>query len=87
MAYLGRFDESIKAYEEGLVHEPDNAQLKEALHGVRAQKIGNKGMANPFSVPDLFVRLRADPRTRAYLDNPDYIKLVQDLQSNPNSLG
>lgn len=87
LAYLGRFDESIKAYEEGLVHEPDNAQLKEALQGVRAQKIGNKGMANPFSIPDLFVRLRSDPRTRAYLDDPDYIKLVQDLQSNPNSLG
>lgn len=87
MAYLGRIDESIKAYEEGLVHEPDNAQLKEGLEGVRAQKTGNKGMANPFLTPDLFDKLRSDPRTRAYLDDPDYVKLVQDLQSNPNSLG
>jgi tetratricopeptide (TPR) repeat protein len=87
LAYLGRIDESIKAYEEGLVHEPDNAQLKEGLEGVRAQKTGNKGMANPFLTPDLFDKLRSDPRTRAYLDDPDYVKLVQDLQSNPNSLG
>jgi stress-induced-phosphoprotein 1 len=87
LAYLGRIDESIKAYEEGLVHEPDNAQLKEGLEGVRAQKTGNKGMANPFLTPDLFMKLRSDPRTRAYLDDPDYVKLVQDLQSNPNSLG
>lgn len=87
MAYLGRIDESIKAYEEGLVHEPDNAQLKEGLEGVRAQKTGNKGMANPFLMPDLFDKLRSDPRTRAYLDDPDYVKLVQDLQSNPESLG
>jgi len=43
LAYLGRIDESIKAYQEGLVHEPDNAQLKEGLEGVRAQKTGNKG--------------------------------------------
>jgi stress-induced-phosphoprotein 1 len=87
LAYLGRLDDSIKAYEEGLLHEPDNAQLKVALKGVRAQKIGNKGMANPFAVPDLFVKLRSDPRTRAYLDDPDYIKLVQDLQSNPSNVG
>jgi len=44
-------------------------------------------MANPFVTPDLFDKLRSDPRTRAYLDDPDYVKLVQDLQSNPNSLG
>jgi len=87
LAYLGRIDESIKAYEEGLVHEPDNAQLKEGLEGVRAQKTGNKGMANPFLTSDLFDKLRSDPRTRAYLDDPEYVKLVQDLQSNPNSLG
>ncbi|KDR14610.1 stress-induced-phosphoprotein 1 isoform X1 [Zootermopsis nevadensis] len=87
LAYLGRIDESIKAYEEGLVHEPENQQLKEALQGVRAQKFGNKGFANPFSTPDLFGKLRSDPRTRAYLDDPEYVKLVQDLQRNPNSLG
>jgi len=44
-------------------------------------------MANPFLTPDLFDKLRSDPHTRAYLDDPDYVKLVQDLQSNPNSLG
>jgi stress-induced-phosphoprotein 1 len=87
LAYLGRTDESIKAYEEGLVHEPDNAQLKEGLEGVRAQKTGNKGMANPFLMSDLFMKLRSDPRTRAYLDDPGYVKLVEDLQNNPNSLG
>lgn len=87
MAYLGRIDESIKAYEEGLVHEPDNAQLKEALQSIKAQKYGNKGMANPFSTPDLFGKLRSDPRTRAYLDDLEYVKLVQDLQRNPSSLG
>jgi stress-induced-phosphoprotein 1 len=87
LAYLGRIDESIKAYEEGLVHEPDNAQLKEALQGIKAQKFGNKGMANPFSTPDVFAKLRSNPCTRAYFDDPEYVKLVQDLQSNPNSLG
>lgn len=87
LAYLGRIDESIMAYEDGLKHEPDNAQLKEGLHGVRAQQFGNKGMASPFMTPDLFIKLRADPRTRAYLDDPEYVKLIQDLQTNPHSLG
>jgi len=87
LAYLGRIDESIKAYEEGLVREPDNVQLKEGLEGVKARRTGSKGMANPFLMPDIFLKLRSDPRTRAYLDDPDYVKLVQDLQSNPNHLG
>ncbi|KAJ9600999.1 hypothetical protein L9F63_000837 [Diploptera punctata] len=87
LAYLGRIDESVKAYEDGLRHEPDNAQLREGLQGVKAQQFGNKGMANPFMTPDLFVKLRTDPRTRAYLDDPEYVKLIQDLQTNPQSLG
>ena len=87
LAYLGRIDESVRAYEDGLKREPDNAQLKEGLQGVKAQQFGNKGMANPFTTPDLFVKLRADPRTRAYLDDPEYVKLIQDLQTNPQSLG
>ncbi|PSN52087.1 Stress-induced-phosphoprotein 1 [Blattella germanica] len=89
LAYLGRVEDSIKAYEEGLCIEPDNAQLKEGLQEAKALLLDSKGsgMATPFMTPDLFVKLKADPRTRAYLDDPEYVKQIQDLQSNPNSLG
>ncbi|XP_049789360.1 stress-induced-phosphoprotein 1 isoform X2 [Schistocerca nitens] len=87
LAYLGRLAESVKAYEEGLKKEPDNAQLKKDLEDVKAQQFAEKGMANPFRMPDLFIKLRSDPRTRAYLEDPDYVKLINELQNNPNSLG
>lgn len=38
LAYLGRFDESIKTYEEGLKFDPSNTQLKEGLEEVRQQR-------------------------------------------------
>lgn len=31
LAYLGRYDESIKAYIEGLKHDPNNEQVKASL--------------------------------------------------------
>lgn len=33
------------------------------------------------------MKLRADPRTKAYLDDPEYLSLLQQLQMNPQLLG
>lgn len=83
LAYLGRLDESVKAYQDGLALDPDNQQLKEGLNEVQ----GQRSDANPFNAPDVFVKLRNDPRTKAYLDDPEYVKLIQGLRSNPRLLG
>lgn len=40
MAYLGRYEDSVKAYEEGLKLDPNNAQLKDGLAEVQAQLMG-----------------------------------------------
>ncbi|XP_043253243.1 stress-induced-phosphoprotein 1 isoform X2 [Colletes gigas] len=48
LAYLGRLDASLKAYETGLQFDPDNAQLKSGLAEVKAQK--QAAAMNPFSV-------------------------------------
>lgn len=84
LAYLGRYAESVQAYEEGLRHDPNNKQLKEGLDEVKAQQFGNH--SNPFRSPDLFAKLRTDPRTKSYLDDPEYLSLLQELQNNPNNL-
>lgn len=44
-------------------------------------------LLNPFSVPDLYGRLEADPRTRALLGDPEYRRLLEQLRSNPAQLG
>lgn len=86
LAYLGRIDESIAAYQKGLVVDPNNEQLKASLDEVRAQKT-NSNIMNPFNSPDIYIKLRNDPRTKAYLDDPEYLKLLNDLRTNPNLLG
>ncbi|KAJ1519420.1 hypothetical protein ONE63_004712 [Megalurothrips usitatus] len=84
LAYLGRTDEAIEAYEEGLRVDPNNAQLAEGLREVRAKSPAFPGLnADLFRSPDVFVKLRNDPRTRAFLEDPEYVKMVTKLQTDP----
>ncbi|XP_060529156.1 stress-induced-phosphoprotein 1 [Cylas formicarius] len=76
LAYLGKLDAAIATYEKGLQLDPNNSQLKEGLSEVKAQKTA-----------DLMAKLRADPRTRSFVDDPEYLALVNALMSNPQSLG
>ncbi|XP_024870430.1 stress-induced-phosphoprotein 1 [Temnothorax curvispinosus] len=85
LAYLGRYDESIRAYEKGLQLDPNNAQLRSSMAEVRAQKTA--AATNPFNSPDIFVKLASDSRTKGYLADPEYMKLLQELRTNPQSLG
>lgn len=82
LAYLGKLNASIKAYETGLQHEPDNAQLQSGLAEVKAQRLMT---SNPFNRPDLFVKLANDPRTKGFLLDPEYLKLLDTLRNNSES--
>lgn len=53
-----------------------------AQRSARTQKFGN-----PFARADLFTKLRNDSRTQKFLDDPEYLNIIQELQANPNSLG
>lgn len=86
MAYLGRTEEAIEAYEEGLRVDPTNAQLAEGLKEVKAKQPAFPGLSSDlFRTPDLFVKLQNDPRTRAFLQDPEYVKLVTKLQTDPSA--
>lgn len=84
LAYLGELDASIKAYETGLQLDPNNAQLKSGLVKVKDQKM--ESVSNPFNTPNLYITLANDPRTKGYLQDPEYLKLLQELQRNPQAL-
>ena len=84
LAYLGELDASIKAYETGLQLDPNNAQLKSGLVKVKDQKM--EAVSNPFNTPNLYITLANDPRTKGFLQDPGYLKLLQELQRNPQAL-
>ncbi|XP_061704073.1 stress-induced-phosphoprotein 1 [Cydia pomonella] len=74
LAFLGRFDEAIAAYELGLKYEPGNQQLVSGLEEVR----GQAGMLKEF-----MQRLENDPECREWMKDPEYMKLVMSIASNP----
>ncbi|KAL9952289.1 hypothetical protein ACROYT_G039524 [Oculina patagonica] len=87
LSFLKRYDEAEKAYSKGLQLDPNNAQLKSGLEEARAQAQRNNPMMNPFAMPDLYVRLATNPKTKAFLDQPDYRATVEALRQNPQLLG
>ncbi|PBC29915.1 Stress-induced-phosphoprotein [Apis cerana cerana] len=70
------------AYETGLQYDPGNVQLQSGLAEVKAQLLM---AANPFNRPDLFVKLANDPRTKSFLQDPGYLKLLDTLRNNPDA--
>ncbi|XP_035212131.1 stress-induced-phosphoprotein 1-like [Stegodyphus dumicola] len=89
LAYLKRYDDALNAYKEGLKYDPNNLQLKEGIKEVQSQMSGGRfdgGFPNPFSGPGIMEKLRNDHRTREFLNDPSYLKLLSDLQQNPQSM-
>lgn len=78
LAYLGKLDEAMAAYEKGLELEPGNAQLAAGLAEVKKQAEELK-----VKTEQLFVKLRANPVTKEWLKDPEYVKIVEGLAQNP----
>ncbi|KAL5551100.1 hypothetical protein UlMin_001276 [Ulmus minor] len=89
---LGQFEDAISAYKKGLEIDPNNEPLKSGL--ADAQSAASRSRAAPppnpfgdaFSGPEMWAKLTADPTTRPYLQQPDFVKLMQEIQKNPNNL-
>lgn len=91
---LGKYDDAISSYKKGLELDPRNEALKAGLSDAHAANAKSKapplGQASPFanifSGPDVWAKIQTDPRTRGYLAQPDFVKILQDVQRNPNNL-
>lgn len=90
---LGHFDDAVSAYKKGLEIDSNNEALKSGL--ADAQSAASRSRAAPppnnlfgdaFSGPEMWAKLTADPTTRPYLQQPDFVKMMQEIQRNPNNL-
>lgn len=94
---LKRYNDAREAYEAGLKLDPSSALLKSGLEEVeRAQKgpamgggafdgAGNIGAM--FGSPDIWGKLATNPQTRDYLQQPDFVTKMQELQKDSSKLG
>lgn len=82
---LNRLDEAAEAYKNGLKIDPDNDSLKEGLRIAES----NGGGGNPFDISQMMGNLKnqiaADPETRAYLSDPEFVQKLNNIQSNPQT--
>jgi stress-induced-phosphoprotein 1 len=64
--------------------------MKESLEDVKDRLSGGPSMAggipNLFSSPETLIKLRMDPRTRAYMNDPSFVQIIQNVQKNPKNL-
>jgi stress-induced-phosphoprotein 1 len=86
---------SLEAYEEAVKLDPNNAQAKSGLQSVqRAIKTeGRDGASDPtgglgtmFADPQLMTKLAANPKTSAFLADPQFMAKIQRLKENPNDI-
>lgn len=88
---LGKHDDAIAAYRKGLEYEPSNEALKSGLADAQAAKPkrgfpGSSPFGDIFAGPDVWVKVSTDPRTRGFLQQPDFVQMLQDVQKNPGHL-
>ncbi|KAF5729882.1 Heat shock protein STI [Tripterygium wilfordii] len=90
-AHLGlkQAQEAVAAYKKGLEIDPNNEVLKSGLADAQAASRTRQPpspFGDAFGGPEMWAKLTADPGTRAYLQQPDFVKMMQDIQNNPNNL-
>ncbi|CAA7054438.1 unnamed protein product [Microthlaspi erraticum] len=88
-AYLGlsQFKEATDAYKRGLEIDPSNETLKSGLADAsRPRESASNPFVDAFQGPEMWAKLTADPGTRVYLQQPDFVKTMQEIQKNPNNL-
>ncbi|XP_076886813.1 hsp70-Hsp90 organizing protein 2-like [Bidens hawaiensis] len=96
---LRQYDEAVLAYNKGLEVDPTNETLKSGLADAQsaAQAASGSGSGRPRGPPagnlfgdafgpDMWARLTADPSTRLYMQQPDFVNMMKDLQRNPSNL-
>jgi stress-induced-phosphoprotein 1 len=84
---LQNHEEAISAYRKGLEIDPSNEALKSGLADVQsARPRGANLFGDAFSGPEMWPKLTADPTTRAFLQQPDFVKMMQEIQKNPSNL-
>lgn len=89
---LAKYDDSIAAYKQGLDIDPTNAQLAQGLSEVEAAKRSaaagpaQSGLGALFSSPDVWAKIAQNPETRAYLQQPDFVSILQGIQADPTKL-
>jgi len=77
LSYLGKDDEAVEAYENGLKHDPNSAQLQAGKQEIES-KLARQN--NPFADPNLETKLLMDARTKDFMSDPSFLYMLGELK-------
>jgi len=87
LQFLGRPEEAFSAYEEGLKIDPNNQMLQDGYaqlrNEIKAQ--ADNMFANMFQ-GDIWGKLASNPDTADYKNDPEFVKKIELVRSNPGML-
>ena len=90
---MRKFAEAKDAYSKGLELDASNAQMAGGLKECEAALSGGGAggpmgsMGSMFSSPEMWSKLAANPKTRDYLQQQDYLEKMRAIAADPNKLG
>lgn len=85
LAFLGRRDDAVKAYGDGLKFDPNNQQLLDGLKEAK-QTPPPFGGGNSMFPTEGFLKLAQDPRTKDLINDPQFMSLLMECQKDPQKL-
>ncbi|KAG2262298.1 hypothetical protein Bca4012_013063 [Brassica carinata] len=88
---LNQLEEAVEAYTKGLEIDPSNEALRSGLADAsRSRASAPPPPTNPFGDafkgPEMWAKLTADPSTRGFLKQPDFVSMMKEIQRNPSNL-
>ncbi|KAK1419066.1 hypothetical protein QVD17_28223 [Tagetes erecta] len=94
---LRQYEEAVSAYKKGLEVDPNNETLKSGLADAQsAQAAAASASSRPRGPsnnlfgdafgPNMWAKLAADPAIRLYMQQPDFVNMMNDLQRNPSNM-
>uniref|UniRef100_A0A0D3E4P7 STI1 domain-containing protein n=2 Tax=Brassica TaxID=3705 RepID=A0A0D3E4P7_BRAOL len=85
---LNHHEEAVEAYSKGLEIDPSNEALKSGLADASRSRAAPppNPFGDAFKGPEMWAKLTADPSTRGFLKQPDFVNMMQEIQRNPSSL-
>lgn len=87
---LGNFDDAKAAYSKALELEPGNAMAQSGLSSVESAESAqysqpDMGIGKIFLDPQLISKLKANPKTAEYMNDPDLVGKLLQIQANPQA--
>jgi len=82
--FLGRLNDSVAAYKEGLLKSPGDSGLTKGLAAVENEQCGPSPGTGRLFGPEIMAQMALSPKLRPFLNDPDVMTKIKLVQEQPH---